>query len=170
MERDNLRDDLSRLKMGIWGDLPAKCAHSSLLAVKEISGDGFIPQCLTRAVWPACSKQHRSFLVLSECFKRNWIPWLWLYVTGLILELEKKNLEWDSAVRIMKLLRQRGVCWTTALVTKELWKADLGRCQIGFQNPPIYSAKYAGAEIFWVILVPLQHKEILILDRDPLTL
>lgn len=90
MERDNLRDDLSQLKMGIWGDLPAKCAHSSLLAVKEISGDGFIPQCLTRAVWPACSKQHRSFLVLSECFKRNWIPWLWLYVTGLILELEKK--------------------------------------------------------------------------------
>lgn len=170
MERDSLRGGLSQLKMDIWGDLPAKSAHSSPLAVKEISGDGFIPQCLTQAIRPACSEQHRSFLVLSECFKRNWIPQLWLYVPGLILELETICLEWDSAVGIMKLLRQRGVCWTTGLVTKELWKADLGRCQIGFQNPPICSSKYAGAEILWVILILLQHKEILILDRDPLTL
>lgn len=170
MARYDLRDGLSQLQMGIWGELPAKSAHSSLLAVKEISGDGFIPQCLIQAIWPACSKQHRSFLVLSECFKRNWIPWLWLYVTGLFLELETICLEWDSTIGIMKLLRQRGVCWTTGLVTKELWKADLGRCQIGFQNPPICSSKYAGAEILWVILVLLQHKEILILDREPLTL
>lgn len=170
MKRYSLRDGLSQLKMGIWGDLPAKSAYFSLLAVKEISSEGFIRQCLTRAIQPACSKQHRSFLVLSECFKRNWIPQLWLYVAGLILELETICLERDSAVGIMKLLRQRGLCWTTGLVTKELWKADLGRCQIGFQNPPICSSKYAGAEILWVILVLLQHKEILILDRGPVTL
>lgn len=126
MERDNLRDDLSQLKMGIWGDLPAKCAHSSLLAVKEISGDGFIPQCLTRAVWPAGSKQHRSFLVISECFKRNWIPWLWLYVTGLILELEKNLLG----------VRQRRQNYETTRSVLDNWFGHKGALKGRFRPMP----------------------------------
>ena len=169
-ETGNLSDDLSQLKIGIWGDLPAKSAHFSFLTVRKISGDWFILQCLTWDICPACFKQLWSFSVLSEYFKRNWISWLSLYVTRLILELEAICFKRDSAIVIMKLLRQQEVFWTTGLVTKEFWKADLGRCQIGFENPAVYSSGYAGAEVLWVIPVLLQHKEILTLDSNHRTL
>lgn len=121
---------------------------SLFVTVKEISGDWFIPQCPTWDICPACFKQLGSFSALSECSKRNWNSCLLLYVTRLILELETIRSKWDSAMVITTLLRQQEAFWTTGLVMKEFWKADLGWCQIGFENPTIYSSKYAAAEIF----------------------
>jgi len=113
------------------------------------------------------SNNSEAFSVLSE-YLRSWISWFSLYVPRLILELAAICFEWGSALVITKLLRQQEVFWTTGLVTKEFWKADWGRCQIGFENPTIYSSEYAGAEIF--MSNPCSTSEILTLDSDYLTL